>query len=685
MTKTHSSANPGLVRAMFTGARIGAGTWIAFAAVECWFASIIPWLVLPRSSYAPVFPAATLVLIGSYAVIGGVVGALIALAARRGSMTEPDRSALLAAGCSFALVILFFLNALKSLSRGMLVLTEAVAAVCVILIISASRRRRPTMNGWGTALILLLPFRASQETFPDRSMLFKGGVAMAALLFAAAAAHLLASASAKMPKGARRTAAVLAVLFSVAVALAVGQFDSPLPPSDDSYHSRIARPNVLLVTMDTVRADHLPMYGYRRATTPNLASLSQTTTLFQRAIATSNESLATHASIMTGLYASKHGAHPFEVSGMNGGAPLDPTSDTLAERLAEAGYRTFAVVANHAYLAEDFGLAQGFDSYDCRPPSTIFRPNQPYLPRSAFESLINFALDLRVTMFRGAGQIDDLALRVLNQQRPGGRPLFLFVNYMDAHAPYEPPPPFDARFRGNDSATPAGVVPPELRRQADQYDGGIACVDQQIGRLISTLRRRGIYDDTLIIIMADHGESFGEKGFWGHGISVYEPQIHIPLIVKFPHQRTPSKVASAVSEADVFPTVIAAARLPPSQRLDGMALTAISERAVVSEAFKCAWDIHWIVRSSVPPAVLESQKSLSSERFKLIEGRRMSTLFDVLSDPAETRDQAETNRTTYGRLRDELADWRRANASRAGSAPLRDETVRRLRSLGYLQ
>src|SRR5213075_944352 len=101
-----------------------------------------------------------------------------------------------------------------------------------------------------------------------------------------------------------------------------------------------------------------------RATTPNLALLSQTSTLFQRAIATSNESLATHASIMTGLYASKHGAHPFQVSGMNGGAPLDQTFDTLAELLAEAGYRTFAVVANHAYLTEDFGLAQGFDSYD---------------------------------------------------------------------------------------------------------------------------------------------------------------------------------------------------------------------------------------------------------------------------------------------------------------------------------
>jgi arylsulfatase A-like enzyme len=673
------------MRAMFSGARTGAGTWIAFAAVECWIASIIPWLVTPRPSYAPIFPAATLVLIGSYAVIGGVAGALVALAARRGSMTELDRSALLPAGCSFALVLFFFLNALNSLSRGMLVLAEAVAAVSVILIIVAFRRRRPTMNGWGAALIFLLPFRASQEMFPDRSMLFKGGMAMATLLFATAAAHLLATTSAKMRTAARRTAGVSVALFSVAVALAVGQFGRPLPPSDDSYHSRIERPNVLLVTMDTVRADHLPMYGYCRATAPNLASLSQTSTLFQRAIATSNESLATHASIMTGLYASKHGAHPFEVSGMNGGAPLDGTFDTLAERLAEGGYRTFAVVANHAYLAEDFGLAQGFDSYDCRPPSTIFRPNQPYLPRGMFERVITLVLDLRVTMFRGAGQIDDLALRVLNQQRPRGRPLFLFVNYMDAHAPYEPPPPFDARFRGDDSTTPAGVVPPELRQKADRYDGGIAYVDQQIGRLISTLRRRGIYDDTLIIIMADHGESFGEKGFWGHGISVYEPQVHIPLIVKFPHQRTPSRVASVVSEADVFPTVIAAARLPPKQRLDGTSLNAILERAVVSEAFKCAWDIHWIVRSPVPPAELESQKAFSSGPFKLIEGRRMSMLFDVLSDPAETRDQAETNRTTYGRLREELADWRRANASHAGSAPLSDETVRRLRSLGYLQ
>src|SRR5947207_6413395 len=142
---------------MFNGARSGAGTWIAFAAVECWFASIIPWLALPRSSYAPVFPAATLVLIASYALIGGAVGTLLALAANRRTIAGPDRSALLAAGCSLALVIVFFLNASKSLSRGMFVLAETVAAAAAIVIITAFRRRRP-VSGWGAALILLLPF-----------------------------------------------------------------------------------------------------------------------------------------------------------------------------------------------------------------------------------------------------------------------------------------------------------------------------------------------------------------------------------------------------------------------------------------------------------------------------------------------------------------------------------------------
>jgi arylsulfatase A-like enzyme len=676
------------MRRIIIAACSGAAVFIEFAAVECFFASIIPWMILPRASYAPVFRDATLAFIAIYAALGALAGGIVAFASERMDVRQ--------AGVSLVLVVMFLGNAMRSLQRGAFLLAELVAVVAAVLILRGVRHRR-LLRGWSLGFLLLFPFWASQEMFPARSPRFKVAMALGALLIAVAGALLcgagnpagvgtsfagrIAGATQKR-RFLRGAASPLLVLVIVTASLIAGQSSVALPPSDAAYHSRIVRPNVVLITMDTVRADHLPLYGYRRLTTPNLADLARTWTIYARAIASSNETLATHASIFTGLYASKHGAHPFEASEMVGGAPLDRSIPTLAQVLNDGGYATFAVVANYAYLAEDFGLSRGFDVYDCRPPTTLFHPNQPHLPRQLFASV--FA-NRRVTMFRDAAEINAQALRVIERQRGGGRPFFLFINYMDAHAPYEPPPPFDTQFRDENPATPAGVVPAALRDQVNAYDGGIAYMDQQIGRLIAALRRRNLYEDTIVVIMADHGESFGEKGFWGHGLSVYEPQVHIPLLVKYPQQLRGATVASLASEVDIAPTILAAVHAVPARAFDGTSLTAMSGRPVISEAFKIGWNIEWIGPGARDAAELQTQKALSYETFKLIEGKKHSALFDLLTDPAETVDRSANERPTYDQLHGELAEWRRANAPRPGSSPLREETIRRLRSLGYLR
>jgi len=286
-----------------------------------------------------------------------------------------------------------------------------------------------------------------------------------------------------------------------------------------------ARPNVLIIVMDTVRADHLGAYGYPRPLTPNLDALSSQSSRFTRARATAPWTLPSHASLFTGLYPSEHGLHSVLIDAMAsvtpGGAtqdnvlPMDPGLPTLAELLSRAGYQTAAFVAN-SHLQPVYGLSRGFDTWE----------------------LVDGNADV----------VNERVFRWL--EVAGQHSFFLFLNYMDAHNPYNPRPRpdlFEEPLPTTSASTMArlylsilgkGRVPRgQLRLLIDLYDRGLANLDHELGQLFAHLRARGLWDDLLLVVTSDHGEYFGEHDLIAHSKDVYEPVMAIPLLIKTPGQR----------------------------------------------------------------------------------------------------------------------------------------------------
>ena len=276
------------------------------------------------------------------------------------------------------------------------------------------------------------------------------------------------------------------------------------------------RPNVVLITLDTTRADHLGAYGHRRPTSPRIDALAAEATLYVNARSTSGWTLPAHASIFTGKFPTSHGARydpegPLDLGAAIGNRSpirargLSPREKTLARRLAQAGYAT-AGFAGGPWLSRVFGLAEGFENWD---DAGILNP-------------------------RGRTAADLLAavLAWLDARKANGdaRPFFVFANFFDPHFPYDAPEPWTREF------LPAGVEHDKLARvQWDAlYDAEIRYADEHVGLLFDSLRERGVYDDTLVIVTADHGEMLGEHGDWGHNGILYEPLVRVPLVVKPP-------------------------------------------------------------------------------------------------------------------------------------------------------
>ena len=289
-------------------------------------------------------------------------------------------------------------------------------------------------------------------------------------------------------------------------------------------------PNLLLVVLDTVRADHLAPYGHERVTTPALdAWVAEHATRYERARSTSSWTLASHASLFTGLYPAQHGAtapRHDEDAGVRDGIAMRPAMPlrgdvpTLAEKIRNAGYRTAAVVANNAYLTHPFGLHRGFEHYDDRNGSWVRR----YL---ALVQLAGWNPRAGHKVYREGGDISDAALAWL--ERRGAEPFFLMLNYMDAHDPYIPPPPFDREFSDEQPLDP---LDPAVDLWPLLYDRGLCYLDEQLARVLDHLERNDRMDDTVVIVTADHGEAFGEHDFWVHAWVLYEEVLHVPLYVK---------------------------------------------------------------------------------------------------------------------------------------------------------
>jgi arylsulfatase A-like enzyme len=299
--------------------------------------------------------------------------------------------------------------------------------------------------------------------------------------------------------------------------------------------------NVLLLVMDTVRADHLSLHGYHRDTSPNLIRVASQGIQFEQAQATAPWTLPSHASMFTGLW-------PHEM-GVAENRPLDDGYPTVAEFLADRGYLTAGFVANTYFCNSWYGLGRGFSHYE------DFYDED--LVVSVSETLRSSALGRGVVRLarqptgggRGrktAADINEDFLDWLSEQKPG-RPFFVFLNYFDAHSPYVPPEGCDRHFGKRaetaeevallqdwDNRPKQNVPETEATLACDAYDDCIGYLDSQIGKLMDELEIRGLLGSTLIVITSDHGEGLGEHGLFGHGRSLYVQEVHVPLVILAP-------------------------------------------------------------------------------------------------------------------------------------------------------
>jgi arylsulfatase A-like enzyme len=410
-------------------------------------------------------------------------------------------------------------------------------------------------------------------------------------------------------------------------------------------------PDIFLVSLDTTRADHLSLYGYERPTSPNLEALAKDALVFTQARSPAGWTLPGHASMLTGMYPSRHGAHlaggwlPGEsIDGRRNVAfPLAADKVTLAEALRDRGYTTGGFVANFSYLYRDFGLAQGFSIYE-DSPGLLLRVRPP-----AVRFAQRFAPGFCLKPYRAAPEINQHALSWLDQA-PAGRPVFLFVNYMEPHQPWLAPAPYDhwvselpqARALATKDLYTHEVknfTPEEVTFIRANYDGQLAAMDAALGDLIAQLKARGRYENALIIVTADHGELLGEHGFVGHmGRMLYEPLLHVPLVVKFPgadHAR--GRVDTAVQNLDVTPTALQEAGAPIPPDVQGQDLRHVTRPSLAEE------DINPFLVADYGETYDRAVRVLFDGNWKLIStsrGQRM--LFDLSRDPGETNDLAAT-------------------------------------------
>ncbi len=402
--------------------------------------------------------------------------------------------------------------------------------------------------------------------------------------------------------------------------------------------------NVVLITLDTLRADHIGPYGATGVRTPNLDRLASQGVVFDQVMTTAPLTLPAHSSIMTGQFPPKHGVRD------NGGFFLGPEQLTLAEVLSERGYHTGATVGAFV-LDSKWGQIhdQGFGTY-----------------QDDFD-LTNVKAMSLASVKRPGNEVVDLALKWMDgvaDQR-----FFAWMHLYDPHAPYESPEPYRSEYRGH------------------PYRGAIAFTDAQVGRVFDYLDARGLADNTIVIVTADHGEGLGEHGEETHGFFVYESAMRVPLIVRAPGRGlTPRRVSQPVRSVDIMPTILDLIGAPAPQAVAGVSLLPLMSGEVRElpaaqlEAYgEAMYPLHHYGWSELT--------TLRSERYKLIDAPRPE-LYDLERDPNELTNLFEERRSVGDAMLRQLRDRKREMDAQAPEAPVNEdvdpETRARLAALGYV-
>jgi choline-sulfatase len=404
----------------------------------------------------------------------------------------------------------------------------------------------------------------------------------------------------------------------------------------------VEKPNLILVTLDTTRADHLACYGYGGVRTPNLDGLAERGVVFDQCATTAPLTLPAHSSIMTGMNPTYHGVR------INGGTALPDSQTTLAEILTGRGYACGAFIG--AFVLDGrWGLKQGFAHYD------------DYFDLARYKRI-----DLGYVQ-RPGNVVTDAALAWLEGEK--GKPFFAWVHLYDPHQPYDPPEPFKSEYQDRG---PVGL-----------YDGEIAFADAQVGRLLEWLRANGLDKKTLVVVIGDHGESLGQHGEASHGFFIYDATLHVPFIITTPFDRFKGRrVSTQVTSVDVFPTVLDLLGVEGAPTCQGRSLL-----AEMSDPGK-AKDIPAYSESMAPNIQYgwAGLHSLRSSRYKFVEAPRPE-LYDIVQDPGETRnilnDQPAVARAMKADLDRIIVDTSR-NAPKPQAANLDRETTQRLAALGYI-
>lgn len=433
-----------------------------------------------------------------------------------------------------------------------------------------------------------------------------------------------------------------------------------------------ARPgakNVLLIVLDTVAADHLSLYGYERDTTPRLRDLAQQGVVFDMARAPSPWTLPSHASIFTARW-----PHELHVSERE---PLDGDYPTLAEFLAHHGYATSGFIGNTYYCNSWFGLARGFNHYeDYYEENVLISPTEALRCSAIGRTLIRqfgAAYNVRPEITnspKDARRINRDFLKWLDEHPR--RPFFTFLNYLDAHDPYLTPPGFDRHF-GRVPTTHEDIQtlhswskfvhkhvahtdqpPPEEQAELirDAYDDCLAALDEQIGRLMDELKKRGELDKTLVILTADHGESLGEHGLFSHGMSLYRPEIHVPLLVLDPSGLgAGQRVSTPVSPRDIAATVVDALGLEADSPFPGHSLAPLwtSPNSENSRPDTSVVSVVQLLSKPLPsprphraPAYNGTLTSLVVEdKVYIRDAFNREELYDLFDDPSESTNLAD--------------------------------------------
>lgn len=396
------------------------------------------------------------------------------------------------------------------------------------------------------------------------------------------------------------------------------------------------RPNLILITVDTLRADHLGIYGRSPSITPAMDALAKESIVFDHAVAQVPLTLASHAAILTGTYPFFNRVQDFT------GEPMRADVETIAQAFRRNGYATAAVVSAFV-LDRSWGLDRGFDAYfDSFAAKSFAEKNLGLVDRKAGESV-------------------DLALAWL-RKRPANKPFFLWLHLYDPHSPYDPPEPFRDRSRG------------------DLYSGEIAYADAQLGRFFQTLKTLRLYDGAGIVLLSDHGESLGEHGEKEHGFFLYPSTTHVPLMVK-PPRKTPSRrVETAAQAMAVAPTLLALAGI--KDRIEKQFQTS-SLPALADDPDATAYSETLYPFSSFGWSPL---RSLQTTELQFIDAPK-AELYRTGEDPLQTRNLAGAQPAVAAVLRQKIKDLTgkfaapEAGNSGGGTSP---EAAEKLRALGYV-